>query len=50
LVTKEVKDGRTISKIEPLTKASRVMEITRMLGGDSPAARKHAQALLAEAS
>ncbi|HUS34704.1 MAG TPA: DNA repair protein RecN [Verrucomicrobiae bacterium] len=49
LVTKEVKEGRTISKIEPLTKATRVVEITRMLGGDTPAARKHAQALLAEA-
>ena len=48
LVTKEVVDGRTISKIEPLAKEARVVELTRMLGGQTPAARKHAQALLAE--
>jgi DNA repair protein RecN (Recombination protein N) len=48
LVTKEIVDGRTISKIEPLTKEARVVELTRMLGGQTPAARKHAQALLAE--
>jgi DNA repair protein RecN (Recombination protein N) len=46
LVTKEVIDGRTISKIEPLNKTTRISELTRMLGGDSPAARKHAEALL----
>jgi DNA repair protein RecN (Recombination protein N) len=46
LVTKEVIEGRTISRIEPLNKTTRVAELTRMLGGDSPAARKHAQALL----
>lgn len=47
LVTKEVKEGRTISKIELLGRSARVLEIARMLGGDTPAARKHAQALLA---
>jgi DNA repair protein RecN (Recombination protein N) len=47
VVTKEIVDGRTISRIESLNKTGRVTEITRMLGGDTPAARKHAQALLA---
>jgi DNA repair protein RecN (Recombination protein N) len=46
LVSKDVVDGRTISRIEPLNKEARVNEITRMLGGQTPAARKHAQALL----
>jgi DNA repair protein RecN (Recombination protein N) len=46
LVTKELIDGRTISRIEPLSKAARVNELTRMLGGQTPAARKHAEALL----
>jgi DNA repair protein RecN (Recombination protein N) len=49
LVTKEVIDGRTISRIEPLNKASRINELTRMLGGQTPAARKHAEALVREA-
>jgi DNA repair protein RecN (Recombination protein N) len=47
VVTKEIVDGRTISRVELLSKTARVAEITRMLGGDTPAARKHAQALLA---
>jgi DNA repair protein RecN (Recombination protein N) len=47
VVSKEVVDGRTISRVEPLSKTARVAEITRMLGGDTPAARKHAQAMLA---
>ena len=46
VVTKQVKDGRTISEIKLLDKKSRVTELARMLGGQSEAARKHAEALL----
>jgi len=46
VVTKQVKDGRTVSEITLLDKSSRVAELTRMLGGQGDAARKHAEALL----
>ncbi|MGO8837899.1 MAG: DNA repair protein RecN [Limisphaerales bacterium] len=46
VVTKQVKNGRTISEIELLGKKERVAELTRMLGGQTDAARKHAEALL----
>ncbi len=46
VVTKQVKDGRTISEITLLNKKERVTELARMLGGQSDAARKHAEALL----
>ena len=46
VVTKQIKDGRTISGIELLGKKERVTELARMLGGQSDAARKHAEALL----
>jgi DNA repair protein RecN (Recombination protein N) len=46
LVTKQIKDGRTISEIHPLDQKERVTELARMLGGQSDAARKHAEALL----
>jgi DNA repair protein RecN (Recombination protein N) len=46
LVTKQVKNGRTISEITLLDKKSRVTELARMLGGQTDAARKHAEALL----
>jgi len=46
MVTKQVKEGRTISEIELLDAKSRVTELARMLGGQSEAARKHAEALL----
>ncbi len=46
VVTKLVKNGRTISEITLLDKKSRVTELARMLGGQSDAARKHAEALL----
>jgi DNA repair protein RecN (Recombination protein N) len=46
VVTKEIKNGRTISEINLLDKKSRVTELSRMLGGQSDAARKHAEALL----
>lgn len=40
-------DGRTITEIKDLDKDQRIDEISRMLGGDSDAARKHAEELLA---
>ena len=46
VVTKQVKNGRTISEIELLGKKERVTELARMLGGQSEVARKHAEALL----
>ena len=46
VVTKQIKNGRTISEIELLAKKERVTELSRMLGGQSDAARKHAEALL----
>jgi len=46
VVTKQVKDGRTVSEIHLLDPKSRVTELARMLGGQSDAARKHAEALL----
>jgi len=46
VVTKLVKNGRTISEISRLDKKLRVTELARMLGGQSEAARKHAEALL----
>jgi len=46
VVNKEVKAGRTVSEITLLDKKERVMELARMLGGQTNAARKHAEALL----
>jgi len=46
VVTKQVKDGRTISEIRLLDRKARVTELARMLGGQTDAARKHAEALL----
>jgi DNA repair protein RecN (Recombination protein N) len=46
VVSKQVKNGRTISDITLLDKKSRVTEMARMLGGQTDAARKHAEALL----
>lgn len=46
VVSKSVKEGRTISEITLLDAKERVTELARMLGGQSDAARKHAQALL----
>ena len=48
VVSKTVKNGRTISEITLLDQKSRVTELARMLGGQTEAARKHAEALLAE--
>jgi DNA repair protein RecN (Recombination protein N) len=46
LVAKRVADGRTVSEITPLDPAGRVREIARMLGGQTEAALRHAEALL----
>lgn len=46
VVTKQIRDGRTISEIALLNKKERVTELARMLGGQTEAARKHAEALL----
>jgi len=46
VVSKQTKNGRTISEIHLLDQRSRVTELARMLGGQSDAARKHAEALL----
>jgi DNA repair protein RecN (Recombination protein N) len=45
-VTKQVKGGRTVSQITLLDKRARVTELARMLGGQTDAARQHAEALL----
>lgn len=47
-VSKTTQAGRTISSIELLDDKSRVTELARMLGGQSDAARKHAEELLRE--
>ncbi len=46
LVSKEICDGRTVSKIVLLEKSDRVTELARMFGGQSEVARQHAKALL----
>ncbi|HSH94981.1 MAG TPA: DNA repair protein RecN [Roseimicrobium sp.] len=47
VVEKEVISGRTFSHIKRITRAERVAEIARMLGGQSAASRQHAESLLA---
>jgi len=49
VVSKQVRNGRTVSEITLLDQPARVTELARMLGGQSEAARNHAQALLAKA-
>jgi len=46
VVSKQVKEGRTISELTLLDPKGRVTELARMLGGQSDAARKHAEAML----
>ena len=46
VATKQTKAGRTTSEITLLSPKDRVTELTRMLGGQTDAARKHAEALL----
>lgn len=49
VVSKQVREGRTISEIELLDESHRVSELARMLGGQEAAVRKHAEALLQSA-
>lgn len=46
LASKQQQAGRTISHLTCLGKSERVTELARMLGGQTDAARKHAEALL----
>ena len=46
MASKEVKAGRTVSEITRLEKDERVTELARMLGGQTEAARRHAEELL----
>ena len=46
VATKQTRAGRTISEIALLEPDERVTELARMLGGQSEAARQHAEALL----
>ena len=46
LVSKEIVEGRTLTRVVQLDDASRVEELTRMLGGGGAAAREHAAELL----
>ncbi|HEX7654235.1 MAG TPA: DNA repair protein RecN, partial [Verrucomicrobiae bacterium] len=46
VVSKQVKNGRTTSEIALLDKKARITELARMLGGQTEAARKHAEALV----
>jgi DNA repair protein RecN (Recombination protein N) len=46
VAAKQVKGGRTVSEISLLDPKERVTELTRMLGGQTAAARKHAEAML----
>src|SRR5208283_3739314 len=46
VATKQLKDGRTVSEIALLDPKERVTELARMLGGQTDAARRHAEALL----
>jgi DNA repair protein RecN (Recombination protein N) len=48
VATKQLKGGRTISEITRLQPKERVTELARMLGGQTEAALKHAQALVNE--
>jgi DNA repair protein RecN (Recombination protein N) len=48
VATKQIKAGRTVSEITPLDPKERVTELARMLGGQTEAARRHAEALVNE--
>jgi DNA repair protein RecN (Recombination protein N) len=50
VATKQVKAGRTTSELNLLDPQERVTELARMLGGQSDAARKHAEALVAQSA
>ncbi len=46
LATKQLQEGRTITQVTLLDPQQRVTELARMLGGQTEAARRHAQELL----
>jgi len=46
VVNKHVRDGRTLSEVKRVENQERVAELGRMLGGQTDAARRHAEALL----
>jgi len=46
VATKQTRAGRTTSKISLLSAKDRITELTRMLGGQTDAARRHAESLL----
>jgi DNA repair protein RecN (Recombination protein N) len=48
VVNKRTAGGRTVSSITRITDAHRVQELSRMLGGNSAAATRHAEAMLAD--
>jgi DNA repair protein RecN (Recombination protein N) len=50
VVTKRTEGGRTLSEITLLDRPQRIQELTRMLGGQTEAARRHAEELLRQAS
>lgn len=49
VVRKSMRQGRTVSELEPLTASARVEELARMLGGRTEEALRHAAALLESA-
>ena len=46
VVTKEVRDGRSLTEVRLLAGRERTLELARMLGGQGEAARRHAEELL----
>jgi DNA repair protein RecN (Recombination protein N) len=46
VVTKQIKAGRTLTELALLDPRERITELARMLGGQTDAARRHAEALL----
>jgi len=46
VATKQMKAGRTVSELTLLESGERVTELARMLGGQTEAARRHAEAML----
>jgi DNA repair protein RecN (Recombination protein N) len=45
-VSKEIVEGRTLTRLTRIDGEARIKELTRMLGGGGAAARQHAEALL----